>query len=359
MSTTTSGTLHVDLSGTFGPVFWAFVVSTVCKELKDFAYYDSLFGVSVVQGYFYYLNNNDPLRLRVFVAVMLALDFTTTALSSQSMHDYLIINFGNPFALLFMTTPYITEYAVTTVVTLASQLFYASRIHIVAKDSISHSITILIGALAVAAFGLEVHKMMILAGLNTGLSATCDIVATAAMCIFLASQKSVYKQTRTIVSYLLFISINRGALVAIAQLGFMISYLAAPSKTYWMPFHLSVSKLHVNTLLAMLNARQSLRERSEVTQVRFSKDCTTFNTQIGRGLRESASAKGSLRLSGMAFELGQLSKAERHDTSPTTLASPSSVSTYVNSPMPTYTNSPMPTFSHPHRDEDDLSGSEV
>ncbi|KAI5117973.1 hypothetical protein M0805_004907 [Coniferiporia weirii] len=322
-------TFSLNLSDTFGVIYWAFVVST------------ALFGVSVVQGYFYYTHNNDNLNLKIFVACMLALDFTTTALSSQSLYDYLIVNYGNPEALLYMTKPYIMEYLVTAMVTLGSQLFYASRIHIADKRSARYGIPIIIAFLAFAAFGtaiaatyeifhiqrlisgLQGEAMMVIAGINTSLAAACDILATLSMCIFLASQKSSYKQTRTIVSFLLFITINRGVLVAVAQLGFLTSYLSAPSKIYWMPFHLSISKLHVNTLLAMLNSRLSLRAKTEVTQVRFSKDCS-FNTAIGRDLPGSQNGvKNGLRLSAMAYELGNLSKAES-SISPTTLASPSS-----------------------------------
>ena len=43
----------------------------------------------------------------------------------------------------------------------------------------------------------------------------------------------------------------------------------------------------------------------ELTQVRFSKDCT-FNTTNGRELIRQASAKNSLRLSAGAFELNSI-----------------------------------------------------
>ncbi|OCB87578.1 hypothetical protein A7U60_g5281 [Sanghuangporus baumii] len=48
----------------------------------------------------------------------------------------------------------------------------------------------------------------------------------------------------------------------IAQIAHMVAYLAWPQKTYWIPFHLAMSKLHVLTLLAMLNSRFTLRARS-------------------------------------------------------------------------------------------------
>ncbi|KAL5512544.1 hypothetical protein ACEPAG_3197 [Sanghuangporus baumii] len=365
MATAATSPLSVDLSGTFGVIFWAFVVSTV------------LFGVSVVQGYFYYMHNRDSARLRLFVALMLTLDFTTTALSSQSLHDYLIINFGNPFALLYMTKPYISEYIVTSIVTILSQLFYASRIHLIATNHyVRWVIPVVISLLAFVAFGfaiastiqifrterlisaLQNDRMKIFAGLNTGLAALCDIVATIAMCLFLASRKTEYKQTKSIITFLLFITINRGVLVAVAQIGFLTAYVSAPAKIYWMPFHLSVSKLHVNTLLAMLNSRSNLRSRTEVTQVRLSQDCSTFNTQIGRDLPRSPSAKGSLRLSSMTFPLGSLSKW-RNDTSPTTLASPASKFSYDDRGAMTFADnrhSAMPVFRHdPEIDNDSSS----
>ena len=59
-----------------------------------------------------------------------------------------------------------------------------------------------------------------------------------------------------------------------------------------------------------LNSRQSLRSRTEISQIRVSQDyTTTFNTQIGRELPRSPSSKGSLRLSGLAYQLGNLSRA--------------------------------------------------
>lgn len=354
-STPAAQPLHVNLSDTFGVVFWAFVVATV------------LFGVSVVQGYFYFMHNNDTRQLRIFVACMLVLDFATTALSSQSLHYYLVVNFGNPLALTKMTKPYIAEYALTAVVTLGSQLFYASRIHLANKQSRHYVIPFIICVMALVAFGLAVgatveiflidrlitglegDAMRVLAGLNTSFAALCDIIATISMCKFLATGwQSPFKQTRNIIHFLLFFTINRGVFVAVAQLGFLTTYLAAPSKIYWMPFHLSISKLHVNTLLAMLNARHKLRQKTEISEIRLSQDCS-FNTAIGRDMNRLSMPqplkKGSLRLSAGPFELGRFPKPE---TSPTVVGSPSSkkypddTDSDMNDPI----GDPMPQFNH-------------
>lgn len=81
----------------------------------------------------------------------------------------------------------------------------------------------------------------------------CDIIATVAMCIFLATVQTSYRRlvcdcctwpvsfltyslrwrTKSIVNYLLIFAINRGIFVALTQLAFFGTYIAAPTKSYW------------------------------------------------------------------------------------------------------------------------------
>jgi len=170
-----------------------------------------LFGISVVQGYMYYSKSQDTWFLKSFVSVLLALDFVTTVLVAQSVHHYLVVNFGNELAFLFMDSNLMVVYVLTAVVTFASQLFYASRIYIVNKPTgnwIIPLIIVLLGlfgfASAMAATGEIYHlgllianlanrRIRIIAGLYTGLAAACDILATISLCYFLASRRSAFK----------------------------------------------------------------------------------------------------------------------------------------------------------------------
>ncbi|KAL5522441.1 hypothetical protein ACEPAG_8457 [Sanghuangporus baumii] len=283
----------MDISNTFGVIYWGFIIAT------------ALFGISVVQGYFFFLGNKDSWKLRSFVGCFDAvgfnalrsivwldlilftrlLDLSTTALSSEVLHYYLVVNFGNPLALLYMIKPYVAEYAITLIIIFLSQTFYVWQIYAVNRTA---WIPLLIFLLATCSLGggialtVELFKVgllienlsdstiMICLSLATSFAAACDIVSTAAMCYYLTFRRSAYKETNTLLKTLLFLAVNRGVLVAVAQIGHLALFVAFPSRAYWMPFHLSLSKLHVNTLLAMLNSRTTLRARNNATRLEIS-----------------------------------------------------------------------------------------
>ncbi|KAL5499298.1 hypothetical protein ACEPAH_1816 [Sanghuangporus vaninii] len=284
----------MDLSNTFGVVYWGFIIAT------------ALFGISVVQGYFFFLGNKDSWKLRLFVgdslpwaykllplisidqvALMLLLDLSTTALSSEALHYYLVVNFGNPLALLYMTKPYVAEYAITLIIIFLSQTFYMWQIYTVnrtvwipllitkiflATCSLGGGIALTVELFKVDLLmgNLSDSTIMICLSLATSFTAACDIVSTAAMCYYLAFRRSAYKERNTLLKTLLFLAVNRGVLATVAQIGHLALFVAFPSRAYWMPFHLSLSKLHVNTLLAMLNSRTTLRARNNATRLEIS-----------------------------------------------------------------------------------------
>ncbi|KAL5480731.1 hypothetical protein ACEPAI_9671 [Sanghuangporus weigelae] len=280
----------MDLSSTFGVIYWGFIIAT------------ALFGISVVQGYFFFLGNKDSWKLRLFVALMLLLDLSTTALSSEALHYYLVVNFGNPLALLYMIKPYVAEYAITLIIIFLSQTFYMWQIYAVnrtawipllitkfllATCSLGGGIALTVELFKVGLLieNLSDSTIMICLSIATSFAAACDIVSTAAMCYYLAFRRSAYKETNTLLKMLLFFAVNRGVLVAVAQVGHLALFVAFPSRAYWMPFHLSLSKLHwqcqtnfvfVEYLLSdvswyrRLNSRTTLRTRNNATRLEIS-----------------------------------------------------------------------------------------
>ncbi|KAH8107548.1 hypothetical protein DFH11DRAFT_1178312 [Phellopilus nigrolimitatus] len=299
----------LDLSTTFGVVYWGFVIATI------------LFGISIVQGYFFFLGSKDSRTFKCFVGSLLALDFATTALASESLHYYLIINFGNPLALLLMSKSYIAEHVSTLVIIFASQLFYAGQIYAVNKRV---WIPLLIFTLAVCSFGVGLAltyemfaidllianisstKIKICLGLATSLAALCDIISTIAMCCFLTSHRSIYKETNTLLRTFLFFAINRGTLTAVAQICHLAMFLAYPSRAYWVPFHLSVSKLHVNTLLAILNTRAILRARADAKRLEITTDFASAQMSQPRFGLSSHAQKRTLDEQAITFDLVDL-----------------------------------------------------
>ncbi|KAL5513986.1 hypothetical protein ACEPAG_2747 [Sanghuangporus baumii] len=129
--------------------------------------------------------------------------------------------------------------------------------------------------------------------------ALCDGLATFSMCYYLSSYQTSFKTTKSVLSWLFFFSIHRGFLVCAAQIAHMVAYLAWPQKTYWIPFHLAMSKLHVLTLrecypfpvsvgfasltlklVAMLNSRSTLRARFHSRAKLLKRDEPNLTTYI-------------------------------------------------------------------------------
>jgi len=84
--------------------------------------------------------------------------------------------------------------------------------------------------------------------------------------------------------------INRGVCFTIVQLAYMCVFVGMPSKQIWIPFHLVVSKLYVNTLLAMLNSRDVLHGRgvNEEESAISSRKGSAGITTSSDGTRSSA-----------------------------------------------------------------------
>jgi len=103
-----------------------------------------------------------------------------------------------------------------------------------------------------------------------GLCAFCDIIITATLIFHLRSKRTGIPATENLIDKLTLYAITRGVLTAICQLTFMSLNLGFPGKTYWIPFHLIVSKLYVNSVLSSLNVRKAVRRPAVRSEEDFS-----------------------------------------------------------------------------------------
>ncbi|KAL0960683.1 hypothetical protein HGRIS_005711 [Hohenbuehelia grisea] len=90
----------------------------------------------------------------------------------------------------------------------------------------------------------------------------------------------------TLVAY----TINRGSVATLVQLGFFITYLIAPGRLYWIPFHFVAAKLFVNSLLTMLNTREvihghGMNEEESVDRKRGQNSFLHSNVRSGNPVR--------------------------------------------------------------------------
>ncbi|TDL23430.1 hypothetical protein BD410DRAFT_160284 [Rickenella mellea] len=251
----------------FEPNFWGLAVATI------------LLGVSIFQGYIFFTNYNDSCRLRLFVAVLLLLDFSTTFFYSFALREMLIVNRGSPSNLSGAGPTLLAESTATLVVTWLTHLFFAFRVYQINHGNRIVPVLIVIFASLSLAAGIIRVKFMVVLSLNNMVTlrykilntlsgvfaAISDILATVSMCLTFVHSAFDTKRLDSVLRHLMIYTFNRGIIVTSAQILVVVLYVYAPQKFYWFPVHICLSKLYVNTLLAMLNSRARLRSKISQT----------------------------------------------------------------------------------------------
>ncbi|KAF9219260.1 hypothetical protein BS17DRAFT_432371 [Gyrodon lividus] len=256
----------LNLSSSTGMGYWGLLAATI------------LLGCTVLQAYFYFRNNTDGWTLKGLVISLCILDTLSWAFFAYGYYYYLVENFGNDLILLSIPWPISAEVFVETIVAFLAQLFFARQLYGVHKRS--WPVSVVIGILASVAFGFGIFVGVlalrsdvgqinsrisaVATDINKGFATACDIVATTAMCYFLTIVRTEVARTNAIITSLIIYTINRGVLITLVQGTDLLLYACAPTRYYWVPFHMSLSKVYVNTLLAMLNARSSLKNKRDV-----------------------------------------------------------------------------------------------
>ncbi|KAJ7435580.1 hypothetical protein B0H11DRAFT_2366751 [Mycena galericulata] len=97
--------------------------------------------------------------------------------------------------------------------------------------------------------------------LQTAGSFACDMVITVYLCYFLAHNKNEMSRSNTMLNTLMVNAINRGMLTALSS-GLTLGLFLGYRETFWFLLSLAPnSKLYMNSMLAMLNMRQHVRDK--------------------------------------------------------------------------------------------------
>lgn len=248
----------------FGSSFIGFSIAT------------SFYGISVLQSYLYYRNYpKDSVILKLTVAFLWILDTLSTIGVADALYTYYVLDFGNLAADALIPWSFALENTMLTFITITAQFFYAFQIWSISRN---RAVTGVVLVLALAAFGVGLYVSVHLFQFNTlvtleephflrftgmvqGFAVTCDIVITGTLIFYLYSRKtqSSVRNTGGMLDALMLYAVCRGILTAIAQIMFLALNVGLPDHTYWQPFHQIVGKLYVNSVIASLNVRQSVR----------------------------------------------------------------------------------------------------
>jgi hypothetical protein len=258
------------------------VLTKAFKELFSttfigFSIATALYGISVLQAYLYFRRyTKDRWTLKTMVATLCALDTLTTIFVAHSLFLF-VLGFINRKLDLNIPWSFTAEKLLVTIITFIAQCFYA---HTIWKFSEHIFTTAFVSILAVGTFGLGIYttvhlfenpaltsistrEFLIVSGLVQGLAALNDITITGSMSYFLHARRTGLASSDKLIDTLVLYGVSIGVLTAITQIMFLVLNVALPHHQYWLPFHMAVGKLYVNSVLATLNVRGGLSQ-SEV-----------------------------------------------------------------------------------------------
>lgn len=273
--------IHINLSPTLGADFIGVVLASI------------LYGITVLQMIYYYQTyTKDQKRVKLLVAALWALDTTSLALVCHGVYTYLVVDFANLEDADSLVWSIAAEPAVTCVIALTVNSFLLYRIFTLRNHWWPITAIMFIWALAPFSIGIvavwrtitggqslsavsELHWMAI-AGIS--LSSSLDLTIASILCYVLWKGRTVFKSTNQIIQTIMLYVIMSGLTTAVVNFLTLITYLAAPSTLLFQLFTMVSSKAYVNTVMATLNSRQSIRGIATENTLALPNNTSSVNT---------------------------------------------------------------------------------
>ncbi|EPS94846.1 hypothetical protein FOMPIDRAFT_93499 [Fomitopsis schrenkii] len=230
-----------------------------------------LYGAMLTQTFFYYSTyKHDPTWLKFYVAILFLADTVNTVFDCAWIYGVLINNFGNIAALGVGNLLFQTDQAMTGIISMQVQFFYAWRIHkltgnklLVGAVLISSAVGGLSGIGTAIGVGIlpqlaGLQRLTVIVSLWLAGSAASDVIIASALTWHLNKQRTGFAYTDSMVSKIMTLILSNGALTAVFAVADLIAYLAS-IKGYHLIFNFSLAKLYGNSAMSSLNARVILK----------------------------------------------------------------------------------------------------
>ncbi|KAF8064426.1 hypothetical protein FPV67DRAFT_222163 [Lyophyllum atratum] len=254
-----------------------------------------LYGVTNLQVYLYFQNYRNDWRVQKYsVALLWVLDTLHLSLTIAAMYHYLVDSFGSLLALTLVvwcvaqTRPHRSsliqscqcrsfklQIAVNVVIINIIQTLYAVRVWKLGRHY-QRIWPILVAAIVVSGYAIgivlavktyNIHTFAELAQMSWVVyasfswSTAIDIVIAIAMCFYLIRGKSGFSGTNNKIIAIVRMILISGFLTSACSLAALITYGTMPDTLVFLGIEFLLTKLYINSFLAMLNARQSVRDK--------------------------------------------------------------------------------------------------
>jgi hypothetical protein len=256
---------HQPLDNTMGAMLIGILVSAV------------LYGMSLIQAYYYYTRyRKDIWYLKSLVSATIILDTVHLCFVAYTIYYYLITRYYDNEQLNFMVWSVLAEAIPTGLTGGLVQTFYTMRVWRLSKRNYLLASIIMTIVLAQSACGtawviislqLSTYQQLLdITGLTisiNALSTAADVIIAATLCSLLLNSRTGFKHSDTMINKLILFVVNTGLATSLCAIASLLSLIASPHTLLYAPFYFCIGRFYSNSLLATLNARDSIRNGSE------------------------------------------------------------------------------------------------
>ncbi|KAJ7191266.1 hypothetical protein GGX14DRAFT_528867 [Mycena pura] len=261
------------LDNTLGALFLGVVISSI------------LFGVSSLQVYYYYhYYPRDSVLHRISVGVLWILDALHLSLAIFSSYHYGVRGFGHLAGLLTIIGYVCRDVTADPTHTDALPVsLYAYRVWLL--GGYHHGVLgYLVAGMVLAGFAIgivvTVKTYSITSFLQTpaiawaveaslAASSTIDIILSGAMCYYLRKSKGTGLALNSRISALMQYTLSCGVFTSACSVTGLFTFILMPNNLVYLALTFLLTRLYINSFMAMMNARQRQRRGADGVMVSF------------------------------------------------------------------------------------------
>ncbi|KAJ3484320.1 hypothetical protein NLI96_g5725 [Meripilus lineatus] len=211
--------------------------------------------------------------MKVLVTILWVLDFLHFFMTTHAFYYYGVTNYMNPVAMSKMTWSLVVHVLCESISDAIVRGIFSWRIWKLSGGNKPLVVTFAIIAVAIFAGGIafstraaqvvywgDFEEISSLIYYSLGTAAGADVLMSATLCYYLSRRRSSFRSTQSLLDTLVVFSINAGVFTSTCALACVISYATMPNNFIFQAFYYPLPKLLLNSLMAMMNARPSIRD---------------------------------------------------------------------------------------------------
>ncbi|KAK7677706.1 hypothetical protein QCA50_007059 [Cerrena zonata] len=272
--------------------------------IECFAISCIFYGITIAQANVYFRTcGRDPQWMKWMATTVIFLETVHTAVLLRKLYFYSVLAIKNPLNLTHVDWTIPAVLILQNVIEIIVNSFYIHRMWLYSKSImltigmffilLSRDATFLFTAIKSATFttfgdfdkpGIK-GPLIVTHSLAIGL----DALLAASMVYHLYRDRTRFRSTRGVISWMMTYYVNTGVVLAALTLAILVAYLAAPKSLLYAGFIDIYGKAMANSLFGALNSRQVIRNKiSPVTIISTNAYAESNNGSTGYGINMNA-----------------------------------------------------------------------